>query len=355
MGQTARRAFVASLVVLAVLVLALALWKVKVILFLLFLAFVIAAAMRPGVELLARARIPRVVGVLIHYAVMAGLIALLIWIVVPRALDQVQQALGTQGVPTSTADLNKAAKHSTGVRHKVLVALQHRLTKLNTTSLVSPAINATLKAFEAFIAIFFTFAAAAYWIFERDKAVKLVLSLVPNKHRKIVRDTWDLIDLKLGAFVRGELILIAFVALLLSGAFWAIGLPYWLLVGMFAGIVEIIPVVGPIGAGAVAIGVGFTASWHVALAAGIAVLAVRMLEDYVVIPRVLGHAVGLSPLVVLISVTSVTVLFGGFAVLLAVPLAAVVVTLVDVIVRGRDPAKEEVPTVLFPTKDAGAG
>ena len=44
---------------------------------------------------------------------------------------------------------------------------------------------------------------------------------------------------------------------------------------------------------------------------------------------------------------------GGFAVLLAVPLAAVLVTLVDVVVRGRDPSKEDVPTVLFPTKDVG--
>ena len=63
-------------------------------------------------------------------------------------------------------------------------------------------------------------------------------------------------------------------------------------------------------------------------------LAVRLLEDYVVIPRVLGHAVGLSPLLVLVSVTSITVLFGGFAVLFAMPLAAVLATLVDVIVRG---------------------
>ena len=54
---------------------------------------------------------------------------------------------------------------------------------------MSPAINATLKAFEAFIAIFFTFAAAAYWIFERDKAVKLSIAR-PDQHRKIVRDTW---------------------------------------------------------------------------------------------------------------------------------------------------------------------
>jgi predicted PurR-regulated permease PerM len=91
-----------------------------------------------------------------------------------------------------------------------------------------------------------------------------------------------------------------------------------------------------------------------ALAAGIAVLCVRLLEDYLILPKVLGEATGLSPLVVLFSVSAVTILFGGFAVLLAVPLAAVVATVVDVVVRGRDPAEEEVPTVLFPAKDAEA-
>ena len=64
-------------------------------------------------------------------------------------------------------------------------------------------------------------------------------------------------------------------------------------------------------------------------------------------PRVLGDAVGLTPLVVLVSVTSVGILFGGFAVILAIPLAAVISTLVDVIVRNRDPSEEDVPTILF--------
>jgi predicted PurR-regulated permease PerM len=97
-----------------------------------------------------------------------------------------------------------------------------------------------------------------------------------------------------------------------------------------------------------------TASWQVALGAGLAVLVVRLLEDYIVVPRVLGHAVGLSPLVVLVSVTAIGLLLGGVYLLLAVPIAAVLVTLVDVIVRDKDPAKEEVPTVLFPAKDAEA-
>jgi predicted PurR-regulated permease PerM len=51
------------------------------------------------------------------------------------------------------------------------------------------------------------------------------------------------------------------------------------------------------------------------------VLVVRLAEDYVVIPRVLGDAVGLSPLLVLVSVSATALLFGEFAVLLAIPLA----------------------------------
>jgi len=79
---------------------------------------------------------------------------------------------------------------------------------------------------------------------------------------------------------------------------------------------------------------------------------VRLLEDYIVIPRVLGEAVGLSPLLVLFSITSVAILFGGFAVLLAIPIAAVVATLLDVIVRGKDPADEDVPAVIFSARDS---
>jgi predicted PurR-regulated permease PerM len=150
-------------------------------------------------------------------------------------------------------------------------------------------------------------------------------------------------------------VLIVLVGVVLSLAFWAIGLPYWILIGAFAGLVEIVPVIGPLVAGALAVGVGLTVSWQTALAAGLAVLIVRLLEDYLVIPRLLGDAVGLTPLVVLVAVTACGLLFGGFAVILAIPLAAVIATLVDVIVRDKDPAEEDVPAVIFSAKDAEAG
>jgi predicted PurR-regulated permease PerM len=346
MRQTAERAFVVSAVVAAVIIGALALWKLKVLIALLFLAFIVAAAMRPGVEALRRWGIPRGAGILIHYAALFALVGLLLWAVVPRAIDQVQEALGEE-------NLQQETEEASGWKREALLGVQERLEELPSASeLVDPAVEATVIGFEILVGILFVLACAAYWIFERAQAMRLVTSLLPRPRRKVVRDTWDLIDAKLGAYVRGQALLITFVATVLSIIFWAIGLPFWLLVGIFAGFVEIIPVIGPLTAGAVAVGVGLTESVTVAVLAGIAVLVVRLVEDYLVIPKVLGDAVGLSPLLVLVAVTATAILFGGFAVLLAIPLAAVLATLVEVIVLDKDPADEEVPTVLFPAQDA---
>jgi predicted PurR-regulated permease PerM len=349
MKETAKRAALGTLVVIALVVATLTLWKLKLLISLVFLGFILAAAMRPGIEALNRRRVPRGAGLALHYLVLGGVVSLLLWIAVPRAVDQVQSALGG----STKAQIHHEATHSKGIKHEVLTAIDKRLRQVPRASAVfHPALEFTLKAFEVLIGIFFVLATAAYWIFERERAVDFVASLIERPKRKKLRDTWDLIDLKLGAFVRGQALLVLLVGTILSVAFWAVGLPYFILVGAFAGIVEIVPVIGPIAAGALAVGVGLTDSWHTALAAGICLLVVRLLEDYLIVPRVLGDAVGMSPLLVLFSVTAVGILFGGFAVVLAVPLVAVLVTVVDVVVRDKDPADEEVPTVLFPAKEA---
>jgi predicted PurR-regulated permease PerM len=351
MTETAKRAALATLVVGGIVVLALALWQLKLLAALLFFAFILAAAMRPTVDRLAERGIPRAAGIGLHYLVLSGMIAAFLWVVVPRAIDQIDEAVGD--LPSTRSDLGEQASASTGIRHDILLGIQRRLEDLPSgEQLVDPAVEVTLTVFEIALGIFFVLASAAYWVYERDRAEDLVCSLLPRPRRKKVRDTWNLIDAKLGAYVRGQALLILLVGATLSLVFWAIGLPYWLLIGAFAGVVELIPVVGPLAAGALAVGVGLTVSWQTALAAGLAVLVVRLIEDYLVIPRVLGDAVGLTPLVVLVSVTACGLLFGGFAVILAIPLAAVIATLVDVIVRDKDPAEEDVPAVIFSARDA---
>jgi predicted PurR-regulated permease PerM len=347
MAETARKAFLATIVAVGVIVFALALWKLRLLVALLFAGFIVSAAMRPGIDALHRRGVPRPGGLLLHYAVLAGLIALALWFAVPRALDQVTGAI--ENLPQTRHAIGVEAKQSSGIKQELLLSLQRRLKEVPS----GRALFQTLKtigmtAFEVGIGIFFVFAVAGYWIFERDRAMNVVTELLPREKRKVVRDTWLLIDLKLGAYVRGVALIVLIVATTLSLLFWAIGLPYWLLVGCFAGFVEIIPVVGPLAAAVLAVGVGLTESVHLAALALVVVVAVRLTQDYLVNPRVMGGAVGLPPLLVLFSASAVVFLFGGFSVLLAVPLAAVLVTLVDVVVRQRNPADEETPTVLFP-------
>ncbi len=134
MGSTAKRAAIVTLVAGSLVVLALALWKIKVVIALLFLGFIISAAMRPGVDWLQRrSRVPRGFGVLIHYVVVAGAIALFLWLVVPPAIDQVQQAIGS-------TSLHQQATHSTGIKHEILAGIDKRLRRLPSGSaLVHPA------------------------------------------------------------------------------------------------------------------------------------------------------------------------------------------------------------------------
>jgi len=340
--SAARRALIVTGVAVAVVVFALALWKLKVVIALLFMAVTIAAAMRPSVDWLTARRVPRSIGVLLHYLLLIGLLALFLSFVVPQLITQVENALAaTKG------------HHGSGVKGQILNAIQKRLQHLpSADKLLHPALSIGQTAFEILIAIVFTFASAAYWLFERDQAIDLITSLIPRPKRKKVRDTWYLIDMKLGAFVRGQLLLIALVASVASFGFWLVGEPYFLLVGIAVGLLEIVPVVGPLVAVVLAAGAGLTDSWHIAAYAAGILVAIRLIEDYLITPRVLGGAVGLSPLVVLVSVSATGILLGPFYVLIAIPIASLLVTLIDVILRDLDPAEADTPTVLFPAKDS---
>src|SRR5581483_7103724 len=112
-------------------------------------------------------------------------------------------------------------------------------------------------------------------------------------------------------------------------------------------LVEIIPIVGPLIAGVVSVGVALTVSLEAAILTAIAVYGLRLLQDYLIQPKVMGDVIGIAPLAVLVVVTAVGLLLGAAYVPLAVPFTAVGATLLDVMVRGKTPAKEEVPTVFL--------
>ena len=119
-------------------------------------------------------------------------------------------------MPTTQEELERGARNSHGLRHEVLTYVESRLEGTQTwASAVGPAVELSRKAVEILVGVFFVFAIAAYWIFDRERAESVVFSMVPRSKRPFVHETWLLVDAKLGAYVRRMLLMIAFVSTVL--------------------------------------------------------------------------------------------------------------------------------------------
>lgn len=319
----------ATAAAIAVGALAFGVWQVRSVLVLLLLAVTLAAAIRPGVEWLGRHRVPESVAILLHFLVVGGVVALLVWLAVPPALHQIGHALSYHPAQPS------------GVRDRVLIWLQTHLHRLPTgTQLVHPVATYGQKAGEAVVAIFFTLAATWYCVSERDAIIKLLTAFASDAKRDKARETYLAIERRLGAYTRLRFLMVFAVGAVLSAGFYAIGLNYWLLVGAFVGLIEIVPIIGPLIGSLLVLAVGVPQSLHVAVLSLLWLVVVREFQNYVVNPRI-GRTVGLSPLVTLLCVAVVGLLFGGLAVILAVPFTSAVATLIDVLVLGHEPPTEQ--------------
>ena len=331
-ARTAAKATAAGVVVVAI---AFGLWRVRSIIILLLLALTFAAAIRPGVEWLTRRRVPEAAAILVFFVGALGTLALFFWLAVPPALHQLGHAL-------SQPDANGAAvDNSSGIRHDALVWVERQLHQLpHGSNLLHPVASYGRKATDAVVAVLFTLAATWYWVSERDRMIELLSALAPESKRDKARQTYLAIDSRLGSYTRLKFLMVVIVGAVLAAGFYLVGLHYWLLLGGFVGLVEIVPVVGPLIGAILVVVVGLSQSVHVAALGLLVVVVVREFQSYVVNPHLMGRSVGLSPLVTLVSVSVVGLLFGGFAVILAIPVTSAVATLIDVLVLDHEPPSE---------------
>jgi predicted PurR-regulated permease PerM len=305
---------------------------VRSIIILLLLALTFAAAIRPGVEWLERRRVPQAAAILIFFVGALGALGLFFWLAVPPALHELGHAL-------SQSDANGVAVHSsTGIRHDALLWVDRQLHQLpHGSNLLHPVASYGRKATDAVVAVLFTLAATWYWVSERDRMIELLSALAPEPKREKARQTYLAIDSRLGSYTRLKFLMVAVIGTVLAAGFFLVGLHYWLLLGGFVSLLEIVPVVGPLIGAILVVGVGLSQSVHVAALGLLVVVGVREFQSYVVNPHLMGKSVGLSPLVTLVSVSVVGLLFGGFAVILAIPVTSAVATLIDVLVLDHEP------------------
>jgi predicted PurR-regulated permease PerM len=325
---------------IAVAVLAFGLWKVRSLVVLLLLALTFAAAMRPGVEYLRRRKIPESLAIFCFILAVLGTFVLFFWLAVPPAVHQLRDALAQQAG-------NTTVDHSTGIRHDVIVWVNSHLHNLPSgTAIFHPIAAYGHKATDAVVGFLFTVAATWYWVSERDTMIDLLVRLAPEEKRESARQTYLEIDRRLGSYTRLKFLMTFIIGAVLATGFYLVGLNYWLLVGGAVALFEIIPVVGPLLGVLLILAVGIPQSIHVTVLALLVMVGVREFQSYVVNPHLMGRSVGLSPLVTLVTVSVVGLIFGAFAVVLAIPAASAAATLVDVLVFGHEPPAQPPPRKL---------
>lgn len=183
---------------------------------------------------------------------------------------------------------------------------------------------------------------AFYWTVNRQSTIRSLLQLLPEHRREFYSDLIDTLFMKLGDYVRGQLILCAIVGAFSLVAYWLIGLPYSLVLALVAGLLEAIPVFGPTLGAVPAVIVGLSVGPQTTMMVIAAAMLIQTLENYLFVPKVMDRSVGISAVVTLMALVAFGALFGLLGAVLAIPLAAIVQTLFDKLVLQADFKEAEV-------------
>lgn len=289
-------------------------FELKEILIIIFISYIIMATLSPFSDFLDRKRVPRVLSVLIPYMLTITILVLLILPLVPFFTSQIQSLFKT--LPTyinQTAKLLNIQIDISGINDIVASDIE---------ALGKNALNVTGKIFNGVFSVLIVLVIGFYLMLERDTLRKQLAMLWPKKYQEKALKTVAQIENKLGLWFRGQLILSFTIGFSTWIALTLLGIPFALPLGLLAGMLEIIPTIGPIIASIPAIIVAFTISPTIAISVVIFYIVIQMLENNILVPKIMEKAVGLNPIVVIIGVLIGGKFLGILGALLAVPFIA---------------------------------
>ena len=189
-----------------------------------------------------------------------------------------------------------------------------------------------ISLFGGIISFFIILVITFYLVVEEDGMKRFIKSITPTKHQPYVSQLINKMQLKMGHWLRGQLLLSLIIFAMVFVVLSIFGIKYALILALVAGIFEIIPYLGPIMAAIPAVFFAFAQSPSKALLVIVIYFLIQRVENDIIVPRVLGKSVGLNPLVVILAILIGAKLGGAVGALLAVPVTtALSVYFMDVI------------------------
>ena len=285
----------------------------------------------------SRRRVPRGAAILVIYATvlgsLAGLAAAVIppmvqqsrefWKELPVYMDSAQQKLASWGLISPDAsfkDLLQQAPSGSGDAVTVVLA-----TLFGFVGGIFGIISILLLTF--------------YLLVDSKRVFDVFVRLFPRRDRNRVSDISELVAVKISAWLGGQMLLGLIIGSITAIGFFFMGVPYFFVLAVIAGIGEMIPMVGPLLSAVPAVAVALTVSPGLALGVAGYCWALQLIENNVLVPKVMGETVGLSAVTVIASLLIGSELLGFVGALLAVPTAAIIQVLFEELyLADKDPA-----------------
>lgn len=297
----------------------------------LFIGFVIAWLFNPLVKKLEKKGIKRVYGSLIVYLIFIAIVIIFLRFLVPTIYIQINELIANLPnifgqIKISINDFfdkfsSVEGLDVTSIKNNVMTTLEVKLTDF-TTNAPTALLNIMVKFFSSAATIVMGLFVGLYMLFDFDSISKHFLNLIPKRHQLEADMLINNIGGEVRKTVNGTLLVATMVFVCDSIGFIIIGLQAPILFGLFCGITDLIPYIGPYIGGALAVIIGFSQSKFIGIMALIICIIVQCIENYILQPIVMSKTMKLHPVTIIVGLLIFGNFFGIIGMIFATPCIA---------------------------------
>ncbi|MGE5298084.1 MAG: AI-2E family transporter [Acidobacteriaceae bacterium] len=315
-GHTIHISVSSVIKILAVLLFAWFLFLIKDILLLLLISIIISSAMDPLADALRKRHIPRSISVLLVYILFLGVVGFIIYLLIPPISEQIKEISNTNFFAdiVSKLGLYRENLNHLGFGTSLENSVRQWLGGFSTT-----LFNTTRGVVTGFFSAITVLVISFYLTIEENGVKNIIKQLTPFKHQAYVAGLITKIQKKIGYWVLGQAILSFVIFALTFIGLSILKVKFALVLALVAGLLEIVPYIGPFISLLPGAFFAFIQSPTLALFVIILYIVVQQIENHIIVPVVMSKSVGLNPVVVILGVLVGATLGGILGAILAVP------------------------------------
>ena len=296
----------------------LAIWfvfQIRGILLMLFVAVILMSALNPAVDKLQKWKLPRGVAIFIIYIILWGAIGAVVAAVVPPLVDQTRKLVLL--LPEAVGRVEFFSANQQAITNQLLTLLG---------TFPENLLKFTVGIFSNLLTVLTTLVIAFYLLLERKNLDKYLALLLGKEKPAKVSQVINEIERRLGGWVRGELVLMIAVGTFTYIGLTILGVDIALPLALIAGVLEIVPNIGPIISAVPAVLIALIIHPFTALATAALYFLVQILENNLLVPKIMQRAVGVNPLISILGLLMGLQVAGPVGAVLAIPLIIVIQT-----------------------------